>query len=92
MQAVIITLRTVRYRWYIYSHNFGHDLFTLLGKRREYVEIEMERMIKEALQQDERILDVTDFAFEPLPGSKLGYKASFMVSSKYGSFSTQAVI
>ena len=91
-QAIEIILRTERYKWYIYSPDFGVELFDLLGKRQDYVETELERRLKEALMVDDRILDITDFNITKSQGNKVGYQASFNAVTKYGTVGTKAVI
>jgi len=62
-QAVFMILNTERYNTVIHSWNYGMELKGLYGKRMGYVQLELTRRIKEALTQDERIIDVTDFVF-----------------------------
>ena len=63
-QAVFKILNTERYAYLIYSWDYGIELMDLYGKSPMYVCPELERMIKEALLQDDRITDVTDFEFD----------------------------
>lgn len=57
-QAVYLMLRTERFQHEIYSFNYGSELESLIGKDPLLVQSEVNRMIKEALQQDDRIRDV----------------------------------
>lgn len=59
-QAIYKILNTERYEKLIYSFNYGVELNSLIGKDMEYVKGDIERRIKEALMQDDRILDVED--------------------------------
>lgn len=63
-QTVFKILNTERYAYLIYSWDYGIELVDLYGKSPMYVCPELERMIKEALLQDDRITDVTDFEFD----------------------------
>lgn len=63
-QAVYLILSTERYEYNIYSWDYGVELVDLFGQPLPYVISELERRIKEALTQDDRIEDVTDFKFE----------------------------
>lgn len=63
-QTVFKILNTERYAYLIYSWDYGIELMDLYGKSPMYVCPELERMIKEALLQDDRITDVTDFEFD----------------------------
>lgn len=63
-QAIYLILSTERYEHNIYSWDYGVELVDLFGQPLPYVMSELERRIKEALTQDDRIEDVTDFEFE----------------------------
>ena len=65
-QAIYKIIRTERYKHIIYSWNYGIELEDLFGMPISYCIPEIERRVKEALEQDTRILDVTDFEFETL--------------------------
>lgn len=60
-QAIYKILNTERYQYVIYSWNYGVELADLFGKPIPWVFSELPRRIKEALTQDDRINDVTDF-------------------------------
>ena len=63
-QAVHLILNTERYQWLIFSWNYGVELKDLIGKDPEYCIPEIERRIREALLQDDRITAVENFQFE----------------------------
>lgn len=63
-QAVFKILNTERYKYPIYSRNYGVELEHVFGKPVSYAVSEIERVIKEALLQDDRITGVQDFSFE----------------------------
>ena len=63
-QAIYLILSTERYKFIIYSWDYGVELFDLIGKPMPYVIAEVPRRTKEALMQDDRIMDVVDFTFE----------------------------
>jgi hypothetical protein len=81
IQAIYLILNTERYRHVIYSWDYGVELLELYGKPMPYVMSEAERRIKEALMQDDRIVDVTNFNFEP-NGKRL--HVTFDVITDYG--------
>ena len=58
IQAVDKILRTERLIYPIYSDQYGNDLNDLIGKDMGYAKVEAERMIKEALLADDRVVDV----------------------------------
>lgn len=63
-QAIYKILNTERYSYSIYSWNYGIELKDLFGKPKNFCKSELKRRIKEALIQDDRILDVNAFSFE----------------------------
>lgn len=63
-QAIYNILNTERYRYIIFSWNYGVELQDLIGKPMDYVMVEVERRITEALTQDDRIDSVDNFEFE----------------------------
>lgn len=58
VQAVDKILRTERFVFSIYDENYGNDFIELLGKEFEYAEVEVQRMLEEALYADDRVTDV----------------------------------
>lgn len=81
-QAIFLILSTERYRWLIHSWDYGVELASLIGKDVEYCIPEIERRIREALLQDDRVRGVENFSFsQPAPGKLL---ASFTVETVYG--------
>ena len=63
-QAIFKILNTERYRYVIYSWNYGIELLDLFGMPAGYVCPVLERRIGEALLQDDRISEVKDFTFD----------------------------
>lgn len=63
-QAIYKILNTERYRYLIYSWNYGVELDELFGEPISYCIPEIERRITDALMNDDRIVGVTDFEFE----------------------------
>lgn len=62
-QAIYKILRTERYTYPVYSWDYGIELIDLFGKPTPYVEVELKRRIKEALEWDDRINKVDSFVF-----------------------------
>lgn len=60
-QAVEIILNVERFRWQIFLPSSGVQLNDLLGLNFGYVALELQRRIKEALAQDDRILGIADY-------------------------------
>ena len=63
-QAIYKIIRTERYKYIIYSWNYGIELEDLFGMPVEYCIVELERRISEALLQDNRITAVNGFEFD----------------------------
>lgn len=61
IQAVYLILQTERYESLIYNWYYGTEFDSLIGKNRDFVTSELKRRIREALLEDDRILDVTNF-------------------------------
>ena len=64
IQAIYLILNTERYEYIIYSWDYGVELVDLYGKPIPYVIAVLERRITDALIQDNRISEVTNFNFE----------------------------
>lgn len=62
-QASDLIMSTERYKYSVYSWLYGVELDSLIGKEYDYVSVEIKRRIKEALMQDDRIIDVINFRF-----------------------------
>ena len=84
-QAIYMILGTERYKFPIYSWDYGVELVDLYGQPMPYVIAELPRRIKEALLTDNRITDVVDFEFEH-NGKKL--RTKFTVITVQGNIST----
>lgn len=86
-QAVYKILNTERYDCPIYSRGYGIELKALFGKPVSYCMSEMERQIREALLQDDRIISVDGFTFEQPEKGVL--KALFQVRTSMGSLTAE---
>ena len=60
-QAIYLILQIERYESIIYNWYYGVEFDTLIGKSRELITSELERRIKEALTEDDRINRISDF-------------------------------
>lgn len=90
-QAVKLILGTQRYKYPIYSYNYGVELSDLFGKPCGFVKSELPGRITEALTQDDRITDVCDFEFTK---EKRKLTVGFTVKTIYGDIkqSTEVII
>lgn len=65
-QAVDKILRTERFIYPIYTDQYGNDLPELIGEDINYAMVEVERMIVEALLDDDRVIDVEIKQIDPI--------------------------
>ena len=89
-QAIYKIINTERYKYLIYSWNYGIELEDLFGKPIPYVLPEIPRRIKEALTQDDRINDV--LGFDLSYDQKGNVLAKFTVVTIYGSVDIEKVV
>ena len=88
-QAVEIILNVERFRWQIFLPSSGVQLNDLLGLNCGYVALELQRRIKEALAQDDRILGIADYQCTQKDDFLL---ASFTVNRVFGDFATETEV
>lgn len=88
-QAVFLILNMERYEWLIYSWNYGVELHGLIGQPIDFCIAEIERRIREALLQDDRITAVENFKFEV---NKKKVLTTFTVVSIFGSIDTETEV
>lgn len=62
-QAVEVIVNVERFRWQIYSPNFGIELDGLLGNDPGFVASELRRRLTDAFLPDNRILGISDFSY-----------------------------
>ena len=81
IQTIFLILSTERYKFPIYSFDYGVELVDLFGKPIPFVIAEIPRRITEALTQDDRVDDCVDFRFFPERSRLL---VQFTVKTIYG--------
>lgn len=84
-QAVEISLNVERFRWQIYSTNFGAELDDLVGEDEAYIVSELPRLVEEALSTDDRIRSVDDFSFSRTDSNSM--TVTFAVHTVFGDIS-----
>ncbi|MGO0862332.1 DUF2634 domain-containing protein, partial [Clostridioides difficile] len=87
--TIFLILNTERYQHLIYSWHYGVELNDLIGEPVSYVIPELERRIKEALIQDDRIENVDNFEFQNVKGK---LHCNFVVHTKYGNLNAEKVV
>lgn len=88
-QATAKILQTERFRYLIYDADYGVELANLIGRDPIFVRSELRRRIREALIQDDRIEDVTDFETD-MAGDAVTVR--FTVVSSIGSFQEEVTV
>ena len=83
-QAVEIIIEVERYKFQIYSPNFGTELSGLIGNDAGFVTSELKRRINDAFFPDNRIIEAKDFNFRLVDTDVL--VVSFTASTVYGDF------
>lgn len=83
-QAVEIALNVERYRWTIYSANYGSELDGLVGEDEAYIIAEIPRLVEGALSPDSRVVSVDDYTYTRTDTNSL--TVSFTVHTVYGDF------
>ena len=89
-QVIYKILNTERYQYIIYSWNYGVELQDLFGEPISYVCPELERRITEALIQDNRINDVSDFEFDL--SERKTVKVTFIAHTIFGDVDIEKVV
>lgn len=62
-QAVEVIVNVERFKWQIYTPNFGTDYDGLLGTEPGYAASEMRRRLEDAFLPDNRILGIKDYIY-----------------------------
>ena len=83
-QAIYLTLSTERYKYLIYSWDHGIRIESLFDKPKTYIIPQLQARITDALMQDDRITEVSNFKFDVQKRGK--YSVTFDVSSVFGEF------
>ena len=80
-QAVEVIVNVERFKWQIYTPNFGTDYDGLLGTEPGYAASELQRRLEDAFLPDSRILGIKDFTWS---FSGVSLSASFTVRTVFG--------
>lgn len=83
-QAVEIALNVERYKWTIYSANYGSELNDLVGEDEAYIIAEIPRLVEGALSTDSRVVSVDDYVYKKTDTNSM--TVSFTVHTVYGDF------
>ena len=89
-QAVEIALNVERFRWTIYSANFGAELDDLVGQDEALITAEIPRLVDGALSMDDRVVQVDGYVFTRTGPSSM--HVSFTVHTVYGDLTEEMQI
>ena len=89
-QSIYKILNTERYECLIYSWNYGIELKNLFSQSPMYVCPEIERRVKEALFQDDRITNIDGFEFDISRNGVVS--VSFTVHTIFGDLNEEMVV
>lgn len=88
-QAIYLILNTERYAFPIYSWDYGVEFVDLYGMDKRLAIPEIQRRIREALLQDERILSVDGFDVQ---SDRRKIHVTFTVHTVYGNLENEAEV
>lgn len=89
-QTIYKILNTERYKYLIYSWDYGVEFADLIGEPVSYVCSEVQRRITEALMQDDRIESVSDFQFDT--SNRKEVVCTFTVHTIFGDVSGERMV
>lgn len=88
-QAIEIILNVQRFRWQIYTANFGMDYRGLIGSSPGVAASNLLRRLQEAFSVDDRIMGIKNFTYT-VDGDVM--TASFTVQTVYGNINETAEV
>ena len=86
-QAVEKVLSTERFAYLIYSEDYGSETTDLIGEQMDLAKSEIERLVTEAVEDDDRVLGVENF--EILNETKDSLAIYFEVQTVFGSLNLE---
>lgn len=90
-QAIEKILSTERFQHPIYSDNYGIELDTLIGQDYGLVQAEIERIVKEAMLSDDRVLEISDLILDK-SSDKDSAVLRFNVNTVYGQLNYESEV
>ena len=89
-QAIYLALKTERYKYVIYSTNYGSEFEELYGKPMSYAASQIKSIIKDALTADDRIKNIYDFKIVRLDKNSL--KIMFTAETVFGDINAERTV
>ena len=80
-QAIYFILNIERYDYLIYNWNYGFEIKDLIGQEPKNILPEIQKRISDALIQDSRIIEISNFSFSITKNKVIVY---FTVKSIFG--------
>lgn len=89
-QAIFKILETDRFKFLIYSWNYGFESEAVVGKSYPVFSSEIKRVTREALLADSRITDVVDFKVEQI--DKRSARVAFTAETIFGAIPIERTV
>ena len=89
-QAIYLALKTERYKYVIYSTNYGSEFEDLYGKQMSYAASQIKSIIKDALTADDRIKNIYDVKIVRLDKNSL--KIMFTAETVFGDINAERTV
>ena len=80
-QSILLALSTSRFKYLIFSWNYGEEINHLIGKTKDLARAELPRLLRECLLIDDRISSIEDVV---LTGVEEGLHVSFTAVTVHG--------
>ena len=80
-QSILLALSTSRFKYLIFSWNYGEEINKLVGKPKDLARAELPRLLKECLLVDDRISSIEDVV---LTSVEEGLHVSFTAVTVHG--------
>lgn len=92
MQAIWKMLSTRRFAHLLYDDQYGLDVLNRInvGLTKQYLDVDVPKMVEEALLSDERIVGVSNFRYEILSSDSI--HVEFTAITIYGDMKVKGVI
>lgn len=85
MQSIYLLLSTPRYTSPIFTRDIGTDIHELIGYNIDVVYRELPQMVKDCLEVDDRIKEVSDIEIQEIEDGRVAI-VNFVVDTIYGEY------
>ena len=85
-QSILLALSTTRFKYLIFSWNYGEEINNLIGKPKDLARAELPRLLNECLLVDDRISAIEDIVITDV---EEGLHVSFTAVTVHGDISIE---